>query len=116
MITGIDLFEFSVRDKARIIAFYRDVLGLKATDEDEHGAEFTLADGTTLGIWQPDSDDYPLGAGIMFAVADIKHAIEYYRARGVELGKIMETRVCYMAHARDPEGNRFVLHQRKNTA
>lgn len=51
----------------------------------------------------------------MFAVADINEAIEHYRARGAELGKIMETRVCFMAHGRDPEGNRFVLHQRKHS-
>ena len=113
MITGVDLFEFSVRDKAKTVAFYRDVLGLNPTDEDEHGAEFTFGDGTTFGIWQPDSDDYPLGAGIMFAVADINKAVEHFRARGAGLGEIMESRVCFMSFGRDPDGNRFVIHQRK---
>ena len=114
MITGVDMFEFSVRDKAKTVAFYRDVLGLKATEEDEHGAEFTFSDGTTFGIWQPDADDYPLGAGIMFAVADIKRAVEHFQARGAVLGEIRESRVCFMSFGRDPEGNRFVIHQRKN--
>ena len=113
MITGVDLFEFAVRDAAKTVAFYRDVLGLEPTEEDEQGAEFTFADGTTFAIWQPDSDDYPLDAGIMFAVADIDTAVEHFRARGADLGEIRETRVCFMSFGRDPEGNRFVIHQRK---
>ena len=55
MITGVDLFEFTVRDAAKMVAFYRDVLGLKSDDsDDQNGAEFSLADGTTFGVWQPD--------------------------------------------------------------
>ena len=42
MITGVDLFGYTVRDAAKTIAFYRDVLGMKPTMENEQGAEFTL--------------------------------------------------------------------------
>src|SRR5450755_539397 len=114
MITGVDLFEFSVRDAAKTIAFYKDVLGMKPTEETEQGAEFTLGDGTTFGIWQPDDEQYPIGAGIMFAVPDAKTAVERLRVRGAQLSDVMETRVCFMSFGTDPEGNRFVIHQRKS--
>jgi len=113
MINGVDLFGFTVRDKKKTVAFYRDVLGLKTTDEDERGAEFTFADGTTFGIWQPDEGQYPLGGGIMFAVDDVKSAIEKFRKNGAELSDVMESQACFMSFGSDPEGNRFVIHQRK---
>jgi len=113
MITGVDLFGFTVRDKAKTVAFYRDVLGLKPTDEDEQGAEFTFPDGTTFGIYQPPGGDLPLGGGIMFAVPDAKKAVEHYRSRGVELSDVMESPVCFMSFGSDPEGNQFMIHQRK---
>jgi catechol 2,3-dioxygenase-like lactoylglutathione lyase family enzyme len=54
-ITGLDYAGFLVADPQRAIAFYRDVLGLHPTDIDEggRGAEFTLADGSTFGVWRP---------------------------------------------------------------
>jgi predicted enzyme related to lactoylglutathione lyase len=113
MITGVDLFEFTVRDAAKAVAFYRDVLGLKPDDSSDHGAEFTLADGTTFGIWQPDESEYPVGGHVMFAVADVKKAVEHFRARGAELSDVTETGVCFMSFGTDPEGNSFVIHQRK---
>jgi predicted enzyme related to lactoylglutathione lyase len=113
MITGVDLFEVSVRNAAATIAFYKDVLGMTPTEENEQGAEFTLSDGTTFGIWQPDSDRYPIGAGIMFAVPDVKVAVEKLRLRGAQLSDIMESPVCFMSFGSDPEGNRFMIHQRK---
>lgn len=114
MINGVDLFGFTVRDKAKTVAFYSDVLGLKATGEDERGAEFTFPDGTTFGIWQPEEGAYPLGGGIMFAVDDAKKAVEQLRGRGAKLSDVMEGPVCFMSFGSDPEGNNFVIHQRKN--
>ena len=114
MINGVDLFGFTVRDKAKTVAFYRDILGLKTTDEDERGAEFTFADGTTFGIWQPEEGSYPLGGGIMFAVDDAKTAVDHFRGRGAQLSDVMESPVCFMSFGSDPEGNSFVIHQRKN--
>src|SRR4029077_2017878 len=110
MITGVDLFEFSVRDAATTVAFYKDVLGMTPTEEDAQGAEFTLSDGTTFGIWQPDDDRYPIGPGIMFAVPDAREAVETFRLRGAQLSDIIESRVCFMSFGRYPDGNRFVIH------
>jgi len=113
MITGVDLFEFTVRDAAKIVASYRDVLGLKPDESSDQGAEFTLADGSTFGVWQPDDGEYPMGGHVMFAVPDVKKAVAHFRARGATLSDVVESGVCFMAFGTDPEGNSFVIHQRK---
>lgn len=113
MITGIDINAYLVKDPKGAIAFYRDVLGMTPTDVDEdgRGAEFTLADGSTFGVWKP--DDGAKGAAIMFAVPDAKEAVERYRARGLAVSDVTESPVCFMAFAQDPEGNAIIIHQRK---
>ena len=54
-----------------------------------------------------------VGGAIMFAVDDAKKAVEHYRARGLQLSDVVESPVCYMAFAADPEGNGIIIHQRK---
>ena len=113
-ITGVDLVANLTGDPQRSIAFYRDVLGMTPTDIDEHGrgAEFTLSDGSTFGVWQPD-DGSTSGAAVMFAVDDITTAVSELRARGAQLSDPAETPVCYMAFVNDPDGNGVIIHQRK---
>jgi predicted enzyme related to lactoylglutathione lyase len=114
MINGIDLSAYLVKDPEREIAFYRDVLGMTPTviDDQGRGAEFTLPDGSTFGVWKP--DDAATGGAIMFAVDDARAAVEHYRARGLQLSDVMESPVCHMAFGTDPEGNAIIIHQRKN--
>jgi predicted enzyme related to lactoylglutathione lyase len=114
IIKGMDMAGFLVKDPAKAIAFYRDVLGIAPTDIDEEGrgAEFTLADGTTFGVWRP--EDGESGGFIMFAVDDVNSATQELRSRGVELPDPMETPVCHMTFGQDPEGNGFIIHQRKH--
>lgn len=112
-IVGIDIAGYLVRDPKAAIAFYRDVLGIEPTDVDTEGrgAEFTLPDGTTFGVWNMPDDS--TGGFVMFAVSDLQDAIKTYRSRGVSVSDIMDTPVCQMAFAQDPEGNGIILHQRK---
>jgi len=112
-VTGIDIAGFLVKDPAKAIAFYRDVLGMKPTaiDEEGRGAEFELADGSTFGVWKPEGDHG--GTFAMLAVKDIRRAIAEYRSKGLEISEPDETPVCFMAFARDPEGNGLIVHQRK---
>jgi predicted enzyme related to lactoylglutathione lyase len=113
-ITGIDLSAILVRDPAAQVAFYRDVLGIAPTKVDDggRGAEFTLADGATFGVWNqgdgPESD----GKVTFFAVADAAAAVEAIRKRGGTVGELIESRVCRMAFGADPDDNGFVIHQR----
>ena len=113
MIKGIDISAYLVRDPQAAIAFYRDVLGMQPTEIDDQGrgAEFTLADGSTFGVWKP--EDGETGGAIMFAVDDAKSAVETLRARGLELSDMMESPVCFMSFGQDPEGNAIIIHQRK---
>ncbi len=112
-ITGTDISGFLVRDAQAMIAFYRDVLGLQPTEVDDQGrgAEFTLADGTTFGVWKTDSGE--TGGFTMLAVDDIHAARDAMAARGLQFSPIDESPVCHMAFAKDPEGNAIIIHARK---
>jgi catechol 2,3-dioxygenase-like lactoylglutathione lyase family enzyme len=113
MIKGIDIAAYLVKDPQSSIAFYRDVLGMTPTeiDPEGRGAEFTLADGSTFGVWKPEEGGS--GGAIMFAVDDAKAAVEHYRARGLQLSDVSESPVCFMAFGQDPECNGLIIHQRK---
>lgn len=114
-ITGMDLATYFTGDPARSVAFYRDVLGLEPTLESpDQGAEFTLADGQTFGVWKP-YDGKTSGGAIMFRVGDAKAAVELYRSKGAQIQDVMETPVCFMAPGVDPDGNAFIIHQSKAT-
>jgi predicted enzyme related to lactoylglutathione lyase len=116
-IKGIDIVTYLAQDGERAKAFYRDVLGLNiSSDYGPQGAEFELKDGATFGVWKMTDGSFRPGGGIMFAVDDIKSAVAEFQGRGVPFeddGAIEETPVCFMAFATDPEGNTFILHQRK---
>ncbi|MBV8642799.1 MAG: VOC family protein [Candidatus Eremiobacteraeota bacterium] len=113
-IIGIDLAAYLTGDPQRSIAFYRDVLGMNPTelDDEGRGAEFTLPDGTTFGIWKPDSGNAS-GGTMMFAVGNIDEAVKAIRERGGALSDPMESPVCHMSFGQDPDGNGFIIHQRK---
>lgn len=114
-IVGVDIFGPGTRDAGRLIAFYRDVLGMTPTalDESGRGAEFELADGTTFGVWQPD-DAPSAGFSALFAVTDINAAVARFRSQGATLSDPFETPVCFLSFGKDPDGNEFGIHQRKN--
>jgi predicted enzyme related to lactoylglutathione lyase len=109
----MDIMAYYTQEPKRSIDFYRDVLGLQPTEVDDQGrgAEFTLADGSTFGVWKP--DDGGTGGAMMFAVEDARAAVELYRSRGLQLSDVMESPVCFMAFGSDPEGNSIIIHQRK---
>jgi predicted enzyme related to lactoylglutathione lyase len=114
-ITGVDIFGPATSDTKKLIAFYRDVLGMTPTAIDEEsGAEFEFSDGTTFGVWSP-GPDTKNGAGYaaLFAVGDINAALALFRSRGATLGDVMDTPVCYLAMGADTDGNTFGIHQRK---
>jgi len=114
-ITGVDLVGYFSSDPARSIAFYRDVLGMVPTEVDPEGrgAEFTLADGTTFGVWK-DTDTPSSGGIVMLAVDEINEAIAQFRSRGLKVSDAThESPACYMSFGEDPDGNAFIIHQRK---
>ncbi len=117
--TGIDAVYYMTQDFKRARTFYETVLGLKPTVEmsgDGGGSfvEYDLQDGTTFGLgYLPDAPWHESG-GVMFAVPDVKTALERAKAAGAQVQfDVMELPVCHMAWARDTEGNSFCLHHRK---
>ena len=114
-VTGIDFVGYLVKDPKRAIEFYKSNLGLTPTWEQEQGAEFDLADGSTFGLWHMTDGTWHPSAGAFFAVPDLKAAVAELKRRGVKLpmGEGFEGPVCHMAAVEDSEGNIFMLHQRK---
>lgn len=116
-VTGLDLSAYMVKDAARAIAFYRDVLGLEPVTvyPNDQGAEYELADGTTFGLWAGGGGMIPFqpGNGILFAVDDLNAAVAAVKARGIPVIMEHETPVCFMAMIQDTEGNSVTLHKRK---
>jgi predicted enzyme related to lactoylglutathione lyase len=113
-IKGVDLFGYLVDDPDRTVAFYRDVLGMTPTeiDKEGRGAEFTLPDGSTFGVWKADEGQKAM-ATVMFAVDDLPAALERFRSLGAKLSDPIESPVCFMAFGEDPDGNGIVIHRRK---
>lgn len=118
-ITGMDLSGYMVKDAARAIAFYREVLGLEPAMvyPDNRGAEYELPDGTTFGLWGGGGFVMPFqpSNGILFAVDDLAAAVSAVKARGIPVLMENETPVCSMAMINDTEGNIVTLHKRKAT-
>jgi predicted enzyme related to lactoylglutathione lyase len=116
-INGMDLSGYMVKDAARAIEFYRDVLGLEPITiyPDNRGAEYELADGTTFGLWGGGGAVMPFqpSNGILFAVDDLDAAVAALKIRGIPVLMEHETPVCFLAMINDTEGNIVTLHKRK---
>ena len=116
---GIDLSGYMVKDGARAIAWYRDVLGLEPflVYPDNRGAEYELPDGTIFGLFGGGGKVMPFqpGNGILFAVDDLDLAVSDLRAKGIEIVTQFQTPNCRMAGIADSEGNMVFLHQRNSS-
>jgi catechol 2,3-dioxygenase-like lactoylglutathione lyase family enzyme len=116
MVKELSFVAYYVRDVARARRFYGEVLGLKPGEWfNEQWIEFDLGnatfalDGTgeELGITPGTS------AGAAFEVDDIAEIRRRLVEAGAEATEVYEFPPCWTCFARDPEGNRFALHQRK---
>ncbi|MDQ3313365.1 MAG: VOC family protein [Verrucomicrobiota bacterium] len=116
MIKEVAFVAIAVSDKERAREFYQETLELMPGSTAMEGAwiEYELG-GTTIGVgchpaWQPSRD----GTTVAFEVDDIDASIARLKERGVsfEMDKT-ETPVCWMAQFRDPDGNKLLVHKRK---
>jgi predicted enzyme related to lactoylglutathione lyase len=116
MIKEVAFVAVAVSDKERARKFYQETLELKPARTQMDGAwvEYDLGP-TTIGVgchraWKPSRD----GTTIAFEVEDIDAGIEKLKGRGVSFDiEKTETPVCWMAQFRDPDGNKLVIHKRK---
>jgi predicted enzyme related to lactoylglutathione lyase len=122
-VRGVDFVFYNVTDFAKSMTFYRDVLGLKATQVTEgQWAEFqtgadtssvTLAIGVFGGKAGDPKDKDNVSAYL--AVTDVAASVEYLKGKGVPIvHEPMDTAGCSMAIVADPDGNQIGLHHRKD--
>ena len=57
----------------------------------------------------------PGGGTVALAVADAKVAVQELEQSGIQtLSPLGESSVCFWAIIKDPDGNRVIIHQRKD--
>ena len=115
---AVDFITYNVTDMDKAEAFYRDALGLEiSVPRGKKGTrgngymEFEVG-GTSIGLTKLD----PLPNGAMaLAVDDVSQAVADLKGMDVEIAMDpIETPVCFMAVVEDPDGNKVILHQRKD--
>ena len=108
----VDFVSVPTRDIARAVEWYRDVLGLPASEHSEGEVE---TPNVTLSFWSPEEQGerfVPNENGIALRVADVAEAVEEVRAQGAEVIGIQDSGVCHMGFVKDPDGNVVILHRR----
>ena len=115
-VLGIDFTLFTVSDMQKSLTFYRDVLGIPLTCLVHEGtwAEFEINPGT-LVLRQGDDFAHPGGGTVALAVDDTEAAVEELQQTGIHIhSALAESPVCFWAIVEDPDGNRVIIHQRKD--
>ena len=116
MIRELAFVAYYVSDVPRARRFYGEIVGLKAgewfnddcIEFDLGNATFALdGSGEALGIAPGTS------SGAAFEVDDVGAMRKRLLDAGVEASEVYEFPPCWTCFGRDPEGNRFVIHQRK---
>ena len=108
----VDFVSVPTRDAERAVAWYRDVLGLPAS-------EFTPSEvetpNLTLSFWSPEEQGeafVPNENGIALRVPDVAAAVDEVRSAGADVIGIQDSGVCHMGFVKDPDGNVLILHRR----
>lgn len=116
-ITGVDFICVPTQDFARAKAFYGETLGLPISKHwgDMPAAEFETGN-LTIAVMQSDAFGIPFaphGHPIALHVGDVAEARAELEGQGIEFAMdTLDSRVCHMAHFRDPDGNVLMLHHR----
>jgi predicted enzyme related to lactoylglutathione lyase len=115
---GLAASYYFAKDLDRATAFYQELFGFEPSlAVPGMVSEWTFPTGESFGLYRPqDEANFKTSHGLIFEFDDIEAAVAGHKARGVEFeddGKIEETPGCFMAFAKDSEGNDFILHKRK---
>lgn len=116
MVKSVAFVVYPVADLERAKTFYRDAVGLgephtlheRWVEFDVGGTTFALATGgEELGM--------PPGSGfsIAFETQDFEAALKRLKEKGGQVDEPFEAPTCRAFFAKDPDGNRFALHQLK---
>src|SRR5580700_5698888 len=119
MITEIAFTGTPVTDIKRAREFYEGALGLKPTMESAGGmwVEYdvgpaTFAIGCYGDVWKPSEQ----GTCVAFEVDNVDSEIARLKSRGVAVSmEAMDSPVCRFAIVCDPDGNKVMIHKRKES-
>lgn len=118
-VRGVDYIYYEVSDGERSKEFYKNILGLKMSSESSHSdsenqwVEFDLGN-MTLGIGSY-SQGGAGGTMAALSVDNIAAAVEELKSKGVDVTMgPKDFPVCEMAIITDPDGNKLMLHHRKD--
>ena len=116
---AVDFVSFSVTDMDRAEEFWRDVIGLevevKRGEPGTRGNGYMELDAGGVAIGLVAMPEIHPNAIVALAVDDVGEAVEELRGKGVTIAmETIESPVCWMAVVQDPDGNKILLHQRKN--
>jgi lactoylglutathione lyase len=113
LVSGVALVSIYVRDMARSLAFYRDLLGLPLVG-DEDWVEAPLPGGMRFALHRAHEGMEELSSGTIhvdFEVADADTAAERLRTAGVEVREAMREEWGTAIEVVDPDGYRVYLFQ-----
>lgn len=116
---AVDFVSFSVTDMDRAEAFWRDVLGLDVEvprgEPGTRGNGYMELDAGGVAIGLVAMPETHPNAIVALAVDDVGEAVAELRGKGVPIAmETIESPVCWMAVVTDPDGNKILLHQRKD--
>jgi predicted enzyme related to lactoylglutathione lyase len=112
VIKDIAFIAYAVRDVPRAVAFYRDVLGLQPGEPfNESYVEFNVGSATFAVDGEPPGYEPGTCTGLNFEVDDLAVLRQYLIERGVVVSNVYDFPSCFVCFAKDPDRNRFALHQ-----
>lgn len=115
-VKSIAFTAYAVRDVPRAVAFYRDVVGLGPGDAfSDQFVEFNIGPSTFAVDGDPPGYEPGTGSGVNFEVDDVDAARARLVEHGASVTDVYDFPVCRVCFAEDPDGNRFALHQRKDS-
>ena len=95
----------------QMVAFYRDVLGLKLKSNDRGWKRFD-AGACEIALHSGGRKPGPRSPKLQFDVKDVTATRDWLVARGVKMGKVSSTGGLDLAGGKDPDGNPFSLSNR----
>ena len=116
MVKELAFVVYYVRDMPQARHFYSETLGLAPGElSNDDFVEFDLGNATFALDGSGEAIGLTPGSssGAAFEVDDIAATRARLVEGGAQATEIYEFPPCWACFARDPEGNRFILHQRK---
>ncbi len=111
MITGVQDVYYEVQDMKRAVAFYRDLLGLRVTEESEHWSAFNVG-GLRVGLDSTEGKPTPKRAILTLKTNDIRADAKRLRDKGIRfVGEIGDYDWGSVVTFEDSEGNFLKLMQ-----